>query len=75
MTASLNNPYADLQGTWIRGSFHGHCCENSACASVPLAESVRRYWELGVGFVTLTDHDVVTDLAAIRARYPELAFL
>lgn len=75
MTTKLNNPYAGPQRRWIRGSVHGHCSENSACASVPLAESVRRYWELGVGFVTLTDHDVVTDLAAIRARYPELAFL
>ena len=61
----LINPLADADGTWIRGSFHGHCSENSACSSVPLALSVGQYAALGVGFVTLTDHDIVTDLAAV----------
>lgn len=75
MGTELNNPYRDQQGQWIRGSFHGHCSEHSACASVPLAESVSRYSEVGAGFVALTDHDVVTDLAAMQARYGDLAFL
>jgi hypothetical protein len=70
-----HNPYEKNTGTWIRGSFHGHCDENSRCASVPLAESVRCYSELGVGFVTLTDHDIVTDLQEMAAAYPQLAFL
>ena len=65
MGVDLRSPYGDQQGRWIRGSFHGHCTENSACSSVPLSESVRRYCDLGVGFVTLTDHDVVTDLAEV----------
>ena len=37
------NPYAATDGAdgrWLRGSFHGHCDENSPCASVPLAEGV-----------------------------------
>lgn len=71
----LSNPYAEVSGTWIRGSFHGHCSENSSCSSVPLAESVRRYHEIGAGFVTLTDHDVVTDLSEVKTAYPDLAFL
>lgn len=75
MGVDLRNPYGDQQGRWIRGSFHGHCTENSACSSVPLSESVRRYCDLGVGFVTLTDHDVVTDLAEMRGRYPDQTFL
>ena len=75
MGIRLDNPYRDLSGQWIRGSFHGHCSEHSACASVPLAESVRRYSEVGAGFVALTDHDVVTDLAPMQARYGALAFL
>ena len=69
------NPYANLTGQWVRGSFHGHCSENSSCASVPLEESVRRYHEVGAGFVTLTDHDVVTDLETVAGAYPDLAFL
>jgi hypothetical protein len=71
----MENPYRNLAGQWIRGSFHGHCTENSACSSVPLADSVRQYAELGVGFVTLTDHDTVTDLSAMRQAYEELVFL
>jgi hypothetical protein len=71
----MENPYRDPRGHWIRGSFHGHCSENSACATVPLAVSVRQYAELGVGFVTLTDHDTVTDLSGMRREYEELVFL
>ena len=75
MGTQLHNPYRDARGTWIRGSFHGHCDEHSACASVPLADSVRRYSEIGAGFVALTDHDHVTDLSSMRAHYENLAFL
>lgn len=75
MGTALENPYHNLSGTWIRGSFHGHCDENSACASVPLAEGVKKYSDLGVGVITLTDHDTVTDLTAMQAAYPDLAFL
>ena len=75
MGVDLINPYGNCEGRWIRGSFHGHCSENSGCSSVPLSESVRRYCDLGVGFVTLTDHDVVTDLAEMGRRYPDQTFL
>ena len=71
----MNNPYSNLVGKWVRGSFHGHCSENSACSSVPLADSVKKYADLGVGFVTLTDHDTVTDLTAMRQAYEGLVFL
>jgi hypothetical protein len=70
-----HNPYRDIAGTWVRGSFHGHCSEHSACASVPLAQSVKQYSELGAGFVTLTDHDTVTDLGPMAQAYPNMAFL
>jgi len=71
----MNNPYSNLVGKWVRGSFHGHCSENSACSSVALADSVKQYADLGVGFVTLTDHDTVTDLTAMRQAYEGLVFL
>ena len=48
MSTSLINPYADLNGQWLRGSFPGHCDENSRCGSVPLADSVRDYHAIGV---------------------------
>ena len=66
-----HNPYDHHSNTWLRGSFHGHCSEYSRCASVPLAESVRRYSEVGAGFFSLTDHDHVTDLSTMRSQYPE----
>lgn len=75
MADGLIHPYNDLEGIWVRGSFHGHCSENSRCASVPLSESVSWYSDLGVGFVTLTDHDCVTDLEPMRQAYPKLTFL
>ncbi len=73
--ARLKNPYRNAGGRWMRGSFHGHCDENSACASVPLDQSVQWYSDVGAGFVTLTDHDFITDLAPVQARYPDLAFV
>ena len=75
MTSTRINPYAECMGTWLRGSFHGHCTENSRCSSVPLADSVRMYQEVGAGFVTLTDHDVITDLSTMGAAYPDLVFI
>ncbi|NKB69204.1 MAG: hypothetical protein GKR89_19215 [Candidatus Latescibacteria bacterium] len=75
MTIKLDNPYQNLNGQWLRGSFHGHCDENSACASVPLSQSVQWYSDVGAGFVTLTDHDFITDLASMQGRYPGLAFV
>ena len=75
MSTTLHNPYDGLSGSWVRGSFHGHCSEHSNCASVPLADSVRDYQAVGAGFVTLTDHDLITDLSAMADRYPDLCFL
>ena len=79
MSTPYSSPYLDLDNTeaatWIRGSFHGHCDENSRCGSVPLADSVRDYHALGAGFVTLTDHDIITDLAPMAARYPDLVLI
>lgn len=73
-----HNPYAGPgadNGTWLRGSFHGHCDENSACGQVPLAKSVADYHALGAGFVTLTDHDVITDLSSLARQYPDLVLI
>ncbi len=75
MADTLLNPYADKRGTWIRGSFHGHCTEHSGCSSVPLAESVRDYDRIGARFLAVTDHDHVTDLAAFRAAHPDILLL
>lgn len=62
-------------GTWVRGSFHGHCSEHSRCATVSLAAGVAGYASVGADFVTLTDHGRITDLDGMRRRYPSLVFL
>ncbi|NQT91316.1 MAG: hypothetical protein HQ559_01045 [Lentisphaerae bacterium] len=69
------NPYRDSRGDWVRGNFHGHCCEHSGCSTVPLMEGVRRYSELGARFMAVTDHDHVTDLSAAREAHPDMVFL
>ena len=70
-----NNPYCNNEGTWLRGSFHGHCVEHSACASIPLAESVTNYETIGAGFVAITDHDHITDLSETEKNHPNLVLL
>lgn len=75
MTDWIDHPYKALSGVWVRANFHGHCKENSACASIPLMEGARMYRSIGADVMTLTDHDVVTDLSELRALYPEMIFL
>jgi hypothetical protein len=72
---NLTNPYAGCTGNWVRGNLHGHCSESSGCASVPLFEGIESHRKAGARFLALTDHDTVTNLAAARARWPEMTFL
>jgi len=39
---------------------------------VPLLDGLRRYSDVGTRAIAVTDHDVVTDLAAARELFPEL---
>lgn len=73
--AGIVNPYGDARGEWVRGNFHGHCSEHSGCSSVPLAEGASKYHEIDARFMTVSDHDHVTDLSALRKEYPDMAFL
>jgi len=78
VTTRLSNPYAGCgtgPGAWVRGNLHGHSSEHSGCSSVPLAEGIRRYRAAGAGFLAVTDHDHVSDLAGARASYPDMVFL
>jgi hypothetical protein len=75
MSDMFTNPYGNTDGQWLRGNFHHHSSEASGCAHVPLAESVARYAEAGAQFIAVTDHDVVTDLDAMRAAHPDVLFI
>lgn len=69
------NPYRDISGEWVRGSFHGHSDEYSTCGSVPLLTGADQYQQVGAGFMAVTDHNHVTDLTECRTRYPHMIFL
>lgn len=75
MAGHIDHPYTNLSGEWIRANFHGHSKENSSCASVPLLHGAQMYHNIGADVMTLTDHDVVTDVSALRTAYPEMVFL
>jgi len=69
------NPYHDRSGKWVRGNFHGHSSEGSGCATVPLREGVTQYHDIGAAFMAVTDHDVVTDLEALKTEFLDLILL
>jgi hypothetical protein len=75
MPTTLVHPYTGAPGGWYRGSFHGHCSQNSGCASVPLRDSAAWYAGHGADFVALTDHDRVTPLREMRHMFPTLVLL
>ncbi len=75
MAGTLTHPYNDIGNLWLRGSFHGHCSENSRCASLPLRDSVQWYQEAGADFLGLTDHDAITALDEMRRMYPDIILL
>lgn len=75
MGAELRNPYRGRHGRWVRANLHSHSAEGSICASVPLEQGVRMYRGVGTEVITVTDHDAVTGLKAVRAAYPDLVFL
>ena len=75
MSSHLVNPYEGCRGEWYRGNLHGHSREWSSCASIPLLKGVEKYRALGARFLAITDHDHVTDLSAVRARWPDMVFL
>lgn len=75
MSVRLLNPYRGKDGQWVRANLHGHCRESSGCAAVTLSEGVQQYHRIGTQILAVTDHDVVTDLAAVGAAYPDMVFL
>lgn len=75
MSIRLHNPYHGKQGEWVRANLHGHCDENSPCASVPLRQGAQMYHEIGTRVMAVTDHDAVTDLAEIQDVYRDMVFL
>ncbi|NRA40631.1 MAG: metallophosphoesterase [Planctomycetes bacterium] len=62
------------RGAWHRGNVHMHCTESSPCSDTLLSRGVQAYSEGEHAFLAITDHDVITDLTAIKAQYPDIIF-
>jgi hypothetical protein len=52
---------------WYRGNTHAHTTNSDGNA--PPAEVVRWYHDHGYAFVVVTDHEQITDVAPLNARY------
>jgi hypothetical protein len=60
------NPYERNLGAWLKGNLHCHTREHSSCASVPLEAAVGKYASAGYDFLSVTDHNHLTDLEGVR---------
>ncbi len=62
MSTDINwtNPYADRDGSWLRGNLHTHTSPASACGSVPLARVLDLYALAGYDFLAISDHMTLT---------------
>jgi hypothetical protein len=63
-TAPAQSPHAGAR--WYRGNTHTHTLESDGNASP--AEVARWYKSHGYAFVVITDHEKVTDVAALNAQ-------
>lgn len=61
-------PYnARLDARWVKGNLHLHTDESDGELSVD--EAIRRYADMGYGFIAITDHDLVSDHTAAARRH------
>lgn len=51
-----SNPYANRNGTWLKGNLHTHTSPASLCAQILVEDCLNRYVELGYDFVSISDH-------------------
>ncbi len=51
-----SNPYADRNGTWLKGNLHAHTNPASLCAQILVEECISRYVQLRYDFISISDH-------------------
>ena len=64
MLQAYRNPFA-TPGHWYRGNLHTHTTDSDGSLSPP--EAATWYREHGYDFVALTDHDLLTEVAALSS--------
>jgi hypothetical protein len=67
MTLNWENPYEAACGEWRKGNLHTHT-DRSKCGKLPISEVIRNFEERGCEFLSITDHNQLTDLSAICSR-------
>ena len=64
MTITLQSPYVETNGIWLRGNLHAHSTLSDGV--LPPEEVVATYERLGYDFLALSDHDLVAPIAALQ---------
>lgn len=67
MTIQIKSPYLMQPFSWLRGNLHTHT-SNSSDSSRPPQEVIDDYASRGYDFLSLTDHDTLTDIHSLDAR-------
>ncbi|MDD4558129.1 MAG: hypothetical protein PHX89_04170 [bacterium] len=60
MMVNWSNPYANREGTWMRGNLHTHTSPASGCGRVPLDQTLTFYEDGGYDFLSICDHMKLT---------------
>lgn len=63
MSVSMESPYGADGSTWLRGNLHTHSTRSDGRCSVQ--EMVRAYGKLGYDFLSISDHDVLSDYTGV----------
>ncbi len=63
MPITFDHPYAAATGPWLKGNLHTHTTESDG--PLPPQDTVAAYARLGYDFLTISDHDLVTDPAPL----------
>ncbi|MCL4691532.1 MAG: CehA/McbA family metallohydrolase [Candidatus Hydrogenedentes bacterium] len=64
MNSIVSNPYSNDEIPWVKGNLHSHTTNSDGKRSPQ--EVVDTYAARGYGFLTISDHDYLTDPATLR---------
>ena len=67
------NPYCkvnDKKGQWLKGNFHTHAGTGpDTCGAYEIDEVISLYKEAGYGVLSISNHDLLTDVGEYQQRY------
>ncbi len=66
MALRINTPYANAPSTQFKGNLHTHTTNSDG--PLPPQDTVAAYAQRGYDFLMISDHDMITDIAALDAQ-------